>query len=88
MSTSEEVQLLKEEVTDLKTEIIKIKELIHSQVSEKLYTVAQVATSLNLTPAGVNFHIRKGHIKAIGKRCKKIRESELNNYILTIKKQE
>lgn len=82
------IEMLEEKVSFLQAAYNELKELVTGQRSEKCYTVAQVATKLGLSPAGVNFHIRNGNIKAIGKRYKKIRESELNNYIATRTKPE
>lgn len=80
------IDTLQQQVNLLQTEIKELKELVVGQRSEKMFSVPQVACKLGLKPSGVNFHIRKGHIKAIGKRYKKIRESDLNNYIETLKK--
>jgi hypothetical protein len=83
-----EIETLKQEVSELKSQVLQLKETVTGQLIEKRFTVAQVAAKLGLTPNGVNFHIRQGNIKALGKRCKKILESELNRYIETIKKPE
>lgn len=88
MSAIITIEMLEEKVSFLQAAFNKLEELVTGQQSEKCYTVAQVATKLGLSSAGVNFHIRKGNIKAIGKRYKKIRESELNNYIATLTKPE
>lgn len=82
------LELLQQQVNNLQNTVNHLNEVVTGQQSEKYYTVAQVATKLGLKPVGVNYHIRKGNIKAIGKRYKKIRETELNNYIATISKQE
>jgi Helix-turn-helix domain len=87
MATTEE---LEHEVNCLRIEVSELKELITGQQTETSYSVAQVATKLGLSTSGVNFHIRKGTIKAFGnnQRFKKIKESELNRYIATLSKPE
>ena len=84
------LEFLQQQFNALQNTVNNLKEIVTGQQSEKYYTVAQVATKLGLTTAGVNYHIRKGNIKAIGgkQRYKKIIETELNNYIATISKQE
>ena len=84
------IETLVEKVSFLQNALNELKEIVTGQQSEKYYSVAQVATKLGLSNAGVNFHIRKGNIKVIGskQRFKKISETELNNYIATISKQE
>lgn len=90
METSEQVQLLQQEVATLKNEINEIKDILNCNTKEKAYTVAQAAVKLGLKPCGINYHIRKGSIRALGrnKRNKKILESELNRYIQSITKPE
>lgn len=93
-ATLEELQqqhnALQQQHNVLQGQVDKLTELITGQRSEKHYSVAQVAVKLGLTTAGVNFHIRKGNIIAVGgkQRFKKISESELNNFIATRSKHE
>lgn len=78
---------MQEDIRYLTGEIKKIKEVITPKENETTYSTEQVATLLGISKAGVNFHIRKGNLKAKGDkgRCKEITESELNRYIKTHK---
>lgn len=81
MAIETEIQELQNKVEVLEAKYNHIVEQLQQKQVEKLLTVNQVAIRLNLTPQGVNYHIRKGSIKAIGKRCKKITEAEVLRYI-------
>ncbi|MDO8999793.1 MAG: helix-turn-helix domain-containing protein [Bacteroidota bacterium] len=81
METHEQVEQLQQDVAALKTEVNELKEIVKGSVSEKMFTVAQAAVKLGLKPSGVNWHIRKNALKASGKRYKKIKESDLNQFI-------
>ncbi len=86
MAIEKEIQELKSEVEVLKKNYDDIIRQLQQRQVEKLLTVKQVANRLHLTAGGVNFHIRKGKLKAVGQRCKKITEAEVlrfmqdNNY--------
>ena len=77
------IEILEEKVSLLQNAFNELKEFVTGQQTQKHFTVAQVATKLGLSTAGVNFHIRQGNIKTSGtkQRFKKIAESELNRYI-------
>lgn len=84
------IEMLEEKVSFLQKAYNELKEIVTGQQTEKYYSVAQVATKLGLSTAGVNFHIRNGNLKTVGnkQRFKKISEAELNNYIATLTKTE
>ncbi|MCK9192127.1 MAG: helix-turn-helix domain-containing protein [Sphaerochaetaceae bacterium] len=51
---------------------------------EKYLSTSQVAGILNLTPSGVRYQIRAGHLKAVQKgKLIKVKESSVNHYIST-----
>lgn len=81
MAIETEIQELQNEVSELKNKYNSLIEQLQQRQVEKLLTVKQVATMLQLTPSGVNFHIRKGKLKAIGKRYKKVSEAEVLRYM-------
>ncbi len=80
------IEILEERVSFLQKAYNELKELVTGQQSEPTFTVKQVAIKLGISANGVNWHIREGNIKAKGKRYKKIKESDLQNYINTINK--
>ncbi|MDO9186764.1 MAG: helix-turn-helix domain-containing protein [Bacteroidia bacterium] len=80
MAIETEIQDLKNKFEVLENKFNGIIEQQKQSQVEKLLTVKQVATMLKLTAQGVNYHIRKGTLKAIGKRCKKITEAEVLRY--------
>jgi hypothetical protein len=80
MAIETEIQELQNKVEILESKYNGLIEQLQQKQIEKLLTVNQVAIMLGLKPQGVNYHIRKGNIKAIGKRCKKISEAEVLRY--------
>lgn len=80
MAIETEIQELQNKVEILESKYNGLIEQQKQSQVEKLLTVKQVATMLKLSAQGVNYHIRKGTLKAIGKRCKKITESEVLRY--------
>jgi excisionase family DNA binding protein len=78
---------LEEEVKNLKKEVSNLKEITENLTAEikatkavKTLTVEEAANLLGLTKQGVLYHIRRGNLKATGKRYKKIAEEEVINF--------
>ncbi len=75
---------LEEEIKNLKKEMSDLKQLLTTELAEikatravKTLSVEQAAIVLKISKQGVLYHIRKGNLKAMGLRYKKISEEEL-----------
>ncbi|HEX7412801.1 MAG TPA: hypothetical protein VF411_02060 [Bacteroidia bacterium] len=84
MGIEEKIELLETGHKALSNKIVELESKLQQQQKEKTFTVKEAAKSLSLTPSGVNYHIRKGNLKAMGKRCKKICEYDLLRFMKDI----
>ncbi len=77
MYIEEEVKNLKKEFSEFKEKTENYINQIEAKKVEKMVTVEQAAGILSISKQGVLYHIRKGNLKAIGLRYKKLSEAEV-----------